>query len=338
MKNQYRILVSGAGSIGSRHVRNLLSLGFGDISVYDPSEERLSRLVKECSRIQIHTDYDAALRGQYDAAFIASPNRFHIGQATDLAHRGCHLFIEKPLSHTMEGVDGLSDLLRRKNLISLVACNRRFQPAVRQTREAVSEGELGRILNYRIQCASYFPEWRPGADYRENYGASKEQGGGVILDMIHELDIARWIFGDVEEVTAVAGKRSDLDINVEDTAEIILRHSSGVLGQLGFSYATHGNIRSYHVAGAKGTLEWDFHTKAVRIFEAESKQWKTHAEFRDLDFNTPYLDMLKHFFACIETKTPSFQSVGEAKEALRLALAAKESAETEKKVALGQCV
>src|SRR3989344_748334 len=169
------ILIVGFGSIGERHYRNLQSLGYSNVSVYDVDQKKISGPEIVCIN-----NLDSETLAKFEVAFICNPTVEHILVATACATQGCHLFIEKPLSHNLERVDELIELVTRKKLIAMVACNFRFHDGFRKISELVSSGKWGKSLAARVVIGHDLSQSRPGTDYRETY-AAKAKGGGVIL-------------------------------------------------------------------------------------------------------------------------------------------------------------
>lgn len=220
MRQNMKILVLGCGSAGKRHIRNLLSLNAGKTAAYDINEEKLKAVKKEFS-IDGYTDLNKALsEDKYDAALICSPPSCHVAQVSLLLENGMHCFIEKPMSHNLEGIDKLIETAFKKQKAVLVGYSLRFSPMLVNIKRLIDEGAVGNILSLRASVGYYLPYWRPHEDYRKGYGASLELGGGIVLDASHEIDYVRYLVGEVEEVFAVCRKLSKLDIDTEDFAEI----------------------------------------------------------------------------------------------------------------------
>jgi predicted dehydrogenase len=158
-------LVAGGGSIGKRHARNLQNLGV-EVAVTDHDPESCEEATAELG-VSTFTEISAALDAvSPDFVVVCAPNRFHIDLATKAANAGCHLFIEKPLSHEMAGVANLTELVAEQNLVSLVGCNLRFQPKIRKIHELLQNDVIGPVVAARIEGGSYLPEWFPDSDYR----------------------------------------------------------------------------------------------------------------------------------------------------------------------------
>ena len=329
-----RGLVVGCGSIGKRHLQNLKSLGVGELGVVESDDERRQRAADELG-IATFAALSEGLRGSPDFVVIATPTYLHVEQALEVASHGFALFVEKPLSHTPAGIAELSKAVQRRGLVSMVGCNMRFHPGPRKVKELLTQGRLGKILCARIHAGSYLPAWRPGTDYRTNYAAREETGGGCILDCIHEIDLARWYLGDVQEVFCAAGHLSSLEISTEDVAVLVLRHSSGALSEVHLDYVQRTYERGCQIAGENGSIFWDVRQKQVRWYDAASDHWTTFEQPTGWPLNQMYLDEMQHFLDCVAAHQPTAMPVPEAAAVMEIVFAAKASAREGRMVATG---
>lgn len=327
-----RILIVGCGSIGMRHLRNLRGLGVVDLAVCDPVAERRERASRECGARAYET-LESALEGGADVAFITTPPHLHIPLAMQAARAGCHLFIEKPLSHTEEGLDDLAALARRKNLISMVGCNMRFHHGPAAIKKLLDDGAIGRVISAILDAGQYMPDWHPGEDYRRLYSAQRALGGGVVLDGIHEIDYARWLFGEVAEVFCYGGHLSRLDVDVEDSANILLNFQAGFSAIIHVDYIQRAYARSCKVIGEEGTIHWDI-TAQMRWFSAETKQWHVIAPPPGYDINDMYVQEAAYFLECAQNGRQTMADLDEASRVTRIALAVKRSMQSGAEVAL----
>jgi predicted dehydrogenase len=322
-----RALVIGGGSIGTRHLHNLKALGVTHLALFEPEAQRRNALCEEIG-LAGFDGLDRALDWQPDCVMIASPTRHHVEQALEVAGRGYHLFIEKPLSHTEENLHELATQIEQKGLISLVGCNMRFHPGPARVRELLRRGVLGRLLFARLHTGSYLPGWRPGQDYRQSYSAHAAMGGGCLLDCIHEIDLAQWYCGSVEEVFCLAGHLSSLEVDVEDVAALICKHAGGVLSEVHLDYVQQTYERGCHIVGEQGSIFWDFNQGTVRWFEAVQGLWHTFAQPEAWQLNQMYVDELRHFLDCIHTGRQTTLPVSDAVEVMRVVFAAKASVDS----------
>lgn len=325
-------LLIGCGSIGKRHLRNLKALGAGPLYAFDPAPERVAQAVEQTGA-RGFADLAAALAMKPGLVIVASPNSLHLSHALAAARAGAHLFIEKPLSHSLDGVDELRRVVEREGLTALVGCNMRFHPGVALARRLVMEGAIGRVSAAEAVCVSYLPDWHPGEDYRKNYSARKDLGGGVILDAIHEIDYVLDMLGAPEEVSCRAGTFGDLGIETEDTADISLRLRGGARASIHLDYLSKVPRRGCSLTGTLGKLEWDWDRPAVRLYTEAAGTW-TELPCPFPDENQMYVDELRHMLDCVAGKARPAQGLGEATLALRTALAAKDSAAREAPVAI----
>ena len=178
-----------------------------------------SRNVESELGLTAYEDLDEALATGVDGVFVCVPTSQHLDIAQRAADAGCHLFVEKPLSHTLDGVERLRETVASKGLVALVGCQWRYHPCIRWLRDLLDAKALGRLVRAEIDYGEYLPDWHPYEDYRTSYAARSDLGGGVVLTQIHDYDLAWWLFGPVRTVTASGGHASTLQIDVEDTVD-----------------------------------------------------------------------------------------------------------------------
>ena len=320
-----RFLVIGAGSIGRRHLRNLRTLGATNIIAFDTQAERRAE-VADSLGVETIDDLAAAWKCSPDVCLITAPTSLHMQLAGAAAERGCHLFIEKPLSHSWENVEALLGIVAKQGLVTLVGCNLRFHPGLRTVKNLVAENAVGRVVAARVEVGQYLPDWHPWEDYRRSYSARRELGGGVILDAIHEIDYIRWLLGEVAEVVCCAGKLSALEIDTEDTAAILLRFKNGAFGEVHLDYVQRAYSRSCQIIGEEGTIHWDYAGGEVRHYSAHAKRWTVFANPDGWEVNQMYVDEMAHFLRCLDGAEAPEASVFDAAKVLEIALAAKASA------------
>lgn len=329
------VLVVGGGSIGRRHLLNLKTLGMESLAVVETDALRRSKLITELGVIGF-PDLNSGLNFGPAFVIVATPTHLHLQHALEVAQRGFDFFVEKPLSHTSHELSKLSDLVEWRQLISMVACNMRFHPGPAKVKELLSRDRIGKILFARIHCGSYLPDWRPGTDYRENYAAREETGGGCILDCIHEIDLAYWYLGEICDVFCFAAHQSSLDLETEDIAAIIFRHQSGAISEIHLDYVQRIYERGCQIVGENGSIYWDFNTQQVRWYDAGKKDWNVYSQPEPWEINQMYLDELKHFVECVELRKATMMPICQGIAVTQIALAAKQSARDGKLVCVGK--
>jgi predicted dehydrogenase len=333
-RKERRFVVAGCGSIGKRHIKNLLDLRAGEVLAFDVQAER-RREVGAALGVETLASAEAVWARQPDVLLVAVPTALHMSLALAAAERGIHLFIEKPLASSWDGVDRLLGLVRQREIVSLVGCNLRFHPGLAQVKQLLGERSVGRLIAARVEVGQYLPDWHPWEDYRQSYSARAELGGGTILDAIHEIDYIRWLLGDVTGVFCLAAKLSRLEIDTEDTAALLLRFASGALGEVHLDYIQRAYSRTCQIIGDEGTIHWDFAAGQVRWYSAHSKAWKVFANPAGWHTNQMYLDEMAHYLRCLAGDEAPALDVFEAAQVLRIALAAKQSARRQNWIELG---
>lgn len=319
-------LVVGGGSIGSRHLRNLHQLGIGSLGLVELDASRRHAMANEFSATQF-SHLSEGLSWAPDFVIVATPTHLHAEQTLAVVRAGIPVFVEKPLSHTPTRIPEIAAVVQQKKLVSFVACNMRFHPGPAAVKQAVDEGRIGKVLFGRIHVGSYLPDWRPNADYRNNYAARADTGGGCIMDCIHEIDLARWYLGDVESVFCFAGHLSSLEIETEDVAILVSRHSPGAMSEVHLDYVQRTYERGCQIVGELGTVSWDFNAKTVRLYEAEGQRWTTFSQPEMWKLNDMYVDEMKHFLDCTARGASTVLPIPEAARLMDVVFAAKTSSE-----------
>jgi predicted dehydrogenase len=156
------------------------------------------------------------------------------------------------------------------------------------------------------EAGKYLPDWRPEKDYRLGVSAKKELGGGVLLELSHEIDYLKWIFGDVEWTMATLSKQSTLEIDVEDTAHLIFgfnpkRNGRQIIGVVNLDFIRQDQIRNCEVIGETGSLRWDGLEGTVEIFTRSSGVWRQLFSHKPKIEET-YVAEWENFLACITNK------------------------------------
>jgi len=319
-----RVAVIGTGSIGQRHCRNLVALA-QEVWAWDTDPER-RREASAIAGVKTAETLAGVLGTQPRAALICTPPAHHVDLAWEALGVDAHLFIEKPIAHASRDVPALLDEAERRGRLVAVGFNLRCLPSLARVQELLDAKRIGRPLAVRAEFGGYLPAWRPGRDYRDNYAVSAAQGGGILLDAIHELDYLGWLFGEAAEVLATAEHVSDLAGDTEDLAEMTVRFASGLLAQVHLDYLQRAYRRNLQVIGDAGSLVWDYPAHAVTVHDGDGAMDRTDCTAADGDPNAMYVEEMRRFLRSVETVEPTMVGGREALRTLRLAEAAKLSA------------
>ncbi len=330
-----KFLIVGCGSIGKRHLKNLLYLGEKDLLAFDARADRRAE-VHDQFGVPIAQTFDEALAAQPEAVLVCTPTSLHTEFALAAVGAGAHLFIEKPIAASLEGLDELLDTADRKKRAILVGCNFRFERGMRHLKALLDESAIGRALGGRVVFGQYLADWHPWEDYRQGYSARLELGGGILLDAIHEVDYIRWLLGPVHSVMCFSGKTSDLEVSVEDYADMLLHFDSGATAEVHVDYYQRAYQRSLEIYGTEGTLSWSFQDRLVRWFSARTKTWESFSWVQDPTWTVDemYQAEMQHFVECVKGQSSPVLDGRDARRVLQIVLGAKESARTGRAVEL----
>lgn len=291
-----KFLIAGLGSIGRRHLRNLISLGEKDIVLYRTGKSTMPE--EELAAFPQETDLQAVLKKHKpNAVIVANPTALHLDVAIPAAKAGCHILLEKPVSHSLDGLDQLTAAAEKSGSKVLAGFQFRFHPGMQRAKQLILDAEIGRIISAHVHFGEYLPAWHPWEDYRRGYAARADLGGGVVLTQCHSLDYLPWLIGTVESVWGFTAKLSDLEVDVDDTAEIGLRFSGGALGSLHLDYNQQPPAHRFEVTGTKGSLQWDLSDGATRIYRAEQQEWEVYPLVAGWERNGMFREEMKHFVA-----------------------------------------
>jgi len=330
-----KFLIAGLGSIGRRHFRNLIALGEKDIVLLRTRKATLSD--DELAGYPVETDLDEALsKHKPNAVIVANPTSMHLDVAIPAAQAGCHILLEKPVSHSLDRLDILQSTAQNNGSKILVGFQFRYHPTLNKARELIQSNALGQILSVHAHWGEYLPQWHPWEDYRQSYAARADLGGGVIITLTHPLDYLRYLLGDVESLWSFNGHISPLEVNVEDVAEIGLKFTNGAVGGVHVNYFQRPPVHRLEIIGTNGTLRWDNADGILHLY-------KTPATFGSFSDNPPapvmesfsppegfernqlFVAQTRHFIEIVRGEKESVCRLEDGVMALRLVLAAYES-------------
>jgi predicted dehydrogenase len=314
------ILVVGTGSIGRRHIKNLMHLVEDPSFIFTRSNSREDDYSRKIGANVVSSIKEAVVL-KPDLAVIATPSAMHIEALNEILPLSIPCYIEKPVITTMEHCEQLKNILKEVNPVpvTLTGCNLRYLPSLIKLRQSIKDKIIGKIVRVNMQVGQWLPDWRPGQDYRRSYSAKAEQGGGVVLDLIHEIDMARWLFGEFTQIYSIGGQYSQLDINTEDSAVIILGRKNGPAVSIGMDYISRQRIRRYEIVGEKGTLVWDLGSQTLRKISSIDNE-VIDDDPRNFDLNDTYLAAMLNFVNAVSNHAYTEQDLLEGLHSVSLAL------------------
>lgn len=326
-----KFLVIGGGSIGKRHTRNLLAVGIKpeDIGVVEVREDRIEEIKTTIGIQNVYTSLDQAVAAKtYNAAIVCAPTSLHIPMGTQLAKRGIHILMEKPLAHNLDGIEEFKAAVKDRNVVVEMAYIFRYTPTIMKVKELLAAGLIGKVLSVRGEFSEYLPDWHPWEDYRSFYMAEKSQGGGSILDQSHIMDLVHYLFGGFKSVYAINTRISSLEINADDIAEMIVTMKSGVIAAIHTDIYGRDHKKELEIKGELGNIFWNQYANEVTHYDAKTQCKYVYRKF-PTDFNQNYIAETQRFIDCCNGKKQPLANLQTGIETMELILAAEKSQETQ---------
>ncbi len=319
-----KFLIAGLGSIGRRHLRNLRALGQEDIILYRTHQATLPDA--ELGDLPTYTELSLALGEKPDGVIVANPTALHLEVAIAAAKAGAALFIEKPVSDNLAGLGELQSALSLSLKPTMVGFHFRFHPVLNQVKTLLESGQLGKPLSARAYWGEYLPGWHPWEEYRRSYAARADLGGGVVNTLSHPLDYLRWLLGEVETVSAWTAKLSQLELDVEDQADILLRFVGGAVASVHLDYYQRPPSHTLEIICEGGRIFWDNATGEAHIFYAQSSATDLLVPPEGFERNQMFLDEMATFVRLCQGEVLPHCTLADGIRVQEIVLAIKQSA------------
>lgn len=320
-----RILVTGRGSIAQRHVRHLRQiLPDATVAVISGPGE-VDAPLRPC---EVLPDFDAGLRWAPHAVIIASVSSRHAAELLACLEHGLPCLVEKPLVTDRAGLSQVrAAWTGRKGAAAVaVGCNLRYLPVVDRLRSMLHEGALGTIVRAHLEVGQDLAQWRPARDARASYSADPSQGGGVVLDLVHEADMALWLLGPLTVRAAAGGKLGPLPIRSDDVHVALLTRNNGAPVTISLDYVSSRAVRRYNIVGDRGTLTCDLTGRTLFLDDARGRETIT-ADPQAFDVAETYARQMKDWLEAIaDPSRPVLSPMDDALMTAQLMLDMKEAA------------
>jgi predicted dehydrogenase len=270
---------------------------------------------------------DDALAERPDLVIVANPTSLHVETARKAIQAGAHVLVEKPLSHSLQGVQELLAMAEERGQKLMVGYQLRFHPLLARARELLGQGAIGPVYSARAEVGEYLPDWHPWEDYRQSYSGSRVLGGGPILTFSHEIDALCWLIGTPSRLSAMSARASALEIDTEDVAELSLQYDRGLLATVHMDYLRRLPKRGIELIGRDGILRWEYDDNRLARWTPTTTSWLIEQGDPRFDRNHMFLAELAHVAACLRGEIERPLIDGEQGAAvLALALASLQSA------------
>lgn len=317
------ILIAGCGSIGRRHARVLRSLGIQELWTCDPASASREALAAETAVTREFDSFQTALAARPDAVFICTPPKLHVSMSIHALNSGAHVFCEKPLSDCTDGLDALSNAIKRSGKTFMVGFCFRYHAGLLRAKSHLDAGRIGRLVSIRCRMGEHLPTVRP--DYKSLF-TTKYSGA---FDLTHEVDLACWFAQGlpVTQVKTIFGKFSEIDMDAPDLVELLVRFGNSCLASVHLDFFSQPRSRVTELLGTEGSISvefsrWDRCT--VSVYEADREEWE--AQTLQTQRDDMFRSENQQFLDALATGKTTPLDLDEAQRSLDIIVAAQASA------------
>lgn len=302
------ILLVGLGSISKRHLKAIYN------NINQPKIYALrSGVSTEVVEGVINIDDITKIKEKINFVLICNPSNIHAETIIKVSSLNVPLFVEKPILCDLKFVDEIHSIIKKDKILIYVGCNLRFHPSLLYIKSYLKK-TISKINEVNIYCGSYLPNWRPNKDYRKLYSSKNELGGGVHLDLIHEIDYCVWLFGYPISIISTKSKRSNLEIDSFDSANYLFN----------YNYFTASINLNYYRIDSKREIEILFEDHTIKIdlikncvIDLTNNKILFNSNF---DIQETYDKQMEFFLNCLKQDRILMNDFNESVEVLKIAL------------------
>lgn len=299
-------VIVGLGSIGNRHLNNLLGLGVGSMTVVRRESSQNDQF-NPPSNVAVSHSLTETLSAQPDFVVVCNPSHLHAATAIECLEAGAHVLIEKPLGRSIgKDEQRLVEIAAASDKVCAMAYCMRFHPAYRLAFQQIRSGTIGRVLYAKAWFEGYLPDWHPWEDYKTSYAGQKEQGGGVLRTLDHELDFMNWVLEPAESASGSAINTGGIGIEAEDLAMYLLRHPGNVTSQVTTSFSRKPQSRGFEFVGESGSLTFRMEVGQV-IRTLHGQESEMILDLRAYEINSMYEALCLGFLKATSEAIPDHQ-------------------------------
>tara|TARA_B100000767_G_C19764411_1_gene536768 strand:- start:1632 stop:2573 length:942 start_codon:yes stop_codon:yes gene_type:complete len=302
-----KILICGLGSIGKRHASNLLYLKKENLIFF--RERNLDLNDNNLKKKKSFISLAKALNENPDVAFICNTTSKHIDTAIECAKKGCHLFIEKPLSNNLKKLKTLESIVKKNKIKVMIGYNMRFHPLMIKIKKLLKNKKLGSVYNVQSEWSEYLPDWHPWENYKYTYPAQRKMGGGCSLTLSHELDSMCWLFGTIRKVKNFKIFKY-LGGDVDTSSDFLIEFNNNIIGYSHIDFLGKPHIRKLYISGTKKKVFFDYYKNQMKIINRSGDIKSIKVKFKKNDM---YLEEIKYFLKCIKNNVKPLPGIKESK-------------------------
>lgn len=298
LENPYpeKLLICGFGSIGRRYLKLILEK-WPRIKIGIFTSQQLIS-IKDSNKIDFFTnDLNESLRWKPNAVFICNPASLHIKYALFFLKMNIPVLIEKPLGTGKENINDLKTLKKlSKNCVALVGYVLRHEEEFKYLNNFLNHNKFGNITYGNFKYSSWLPEWRKNINYTKSVSAKKNLGGGALLELSHEIDLAQSFLGKINLIDAKIENSGKLNIDVEDKVHLLGNTETCEEIIINLDFCSKETQRISYFKSENGTIKWDIYNKYIEIKISNHERKRINF---NKDPNIKFINQIKHFFYCI---------------------------------------
>jgi predicted dehydrogenase len=315
MQKITKAIVVGLGNIALRHRRNLKLLFPEVLIIAVPASGRISNQNVEFAD-QIILTLEEAIKEKVDLAIIASPAPFHLIHSKLLLLAGIPSLIEKPVTGNLQDAQELIRIHNETGTPTAVGYCLRYMPSSIKMKELLEQNIIGNIYNAFVSVGQYLPDWRPSKEYQNSVSAKKSLGGGALLELSHEIDYIQWLLGSMEVQYAQIRSSSELNLEVEELADVVLVSDVGTVCNIHLDFLQKKSSRTCSFIGEKGRLDWNLPSNTIKLHTKEGSICLFSEP--DWDSNQMYLSLLTDFLDLVAGRENSSIDLEQATKTIEL--------------------
>ena len=311
---EHTFLICGLGSIGTRHLKNISSLGYKDIVLVREKNQILSKFNL---KYPIYNSITEALKEKPDVSLICNPSSMHVPYAIACANQSSHVLVEKPLSNSLVRVQELKEICKRRGLVCMVGYMMRYHPLIKMIKSFIESGKIGELIYLKSHWGEYLPDWHPWEDYRESYASNSDMGGGPALTLSHDIDLILWLVGnEIKEVKRLDNCASNLQLSTEHGADFLFSFENNVTASAHLDFFQKPPERYLKIIGTEGTLSFNYYKNELWYSGHDGD----HEVFNEVNFdrNQLFMSELNDFIETIDSKKSSPIPIEDSEKLLRI--------------------
>jgi len=242
----------------------------------DPRPERLNGVLEQVPVENVYESADDAFRdaAHFDGVVVASPPSFHVDQCISALDCGLPVLLEKPVSPDLASTQKLGVKVKETGVPLLLGYTYRWWEPLIEVKRMLDSNAVGNLLHVKFVMSAHLADWHPWENYQDFFMASKELGGGALLDESHWLDLMLWFFGMPDKIFAQIDKVSSLEIDTDDNVDMLLEYKNGLKVSVHLDIYGRPHEKYIRFTGEDGTLMWSMDPNRIAVGRGMEEAWE----------------------------------------------------------------